>query len=509
MHDASTTSGSRPMPSPDSSPSHATPFPAREPSPVREERTPVREAPNPARDDRPPVHEDPNPASGERQTLGGLYVGPPLIRKALQFSFLDGILANGMVALQDTFAIAAAVSLHASSMAIAFMTSLPMLIGSVIQFLVPALVDPSRGRKYYVLWGVRMQAAFLFAAAFTGFLPDQIAPWAYVAAFVMAAISSNSTGLYWVDWMGDLIPGSVRGQHFAWRSIWFAWMYLACALTAGTISRRFDSHNAPWVLFCGIFATAALLRTGSYAFLRRQYEPAATVVRKAFSPLQFRPSRDFLTWCLATSAFGAAASMSGPFFSVWYLRDLRFNYLTVAIALCSTVLGSIAFIKFWGRMVDNFGTSKVIWVSGLLVCLIPVPYIFTEDPRLIWLFNFYSGATWAGYNMANFNHLLAATEQRQRSHYLAFASLVGGLLGFCFTLLGGFLATRLPPLSGYSLRSLFLLSAILRTAICLGFYWKFREYREALPRRSAEVFMEIPGYRVGQGLFRMAFRGFR
>lgn len=502
MRDLSTPSGPKPLPSsvlpglpglPAAPPPAAQRIGARDAQVTPEERSPE------ARD----------PERPEDRMLGGLDVGPPHIRRALRYSFLDGLCANGMVALQETFAIAAAVSLHASSMAIAAMTSLPLLLGSVLQFLVPALVDPAKGRKHYVLWGVRLQALFLFAAAFTGFLPGPAAPWAYAAAFALAAVSASATGAYWVDWMGDLIPGSVRGRHFAWRNFWFAWMYLACALGAGAVARRFDPRHAPWLLFCGIFAAAALLRTGSYAFLRRQFEPAAAAAREAFSPLRFRPSRDFLTWCLSTSGFGAVAAMSGPFFSVWYLRDLHFGYLTIAAALSATVLGSIATLKLWGRMLDNFGTSRTLRVSGLLVCFIPVPYLFCEHPALIWLFNFYSGATWAGYNMANFNHLLAATDSRQRSHYIAFASLVGGVFGFAFTLLGGFLATRLPPLNGYALRSLFLLSAVLRTAICLAGFPRFREYREALPRRHAEVLLEIPGYRMGLGLFQNVARAFR
>ena len=33
--------------------------------------------------------------------------------------------------------------------------------------------------------------------------------------------------------------------------------------------------------------------------------------------------------------------MSAPFFSVWYLRDLHFNYFSLAVAACCTILGSI------------------------------------------------------------------------------------------------------------------------------------------------------------------------
>lgn len=489
MYDDTASTGTRPRPSADPVPDYPVP-PATLPAEIAPPAGPV-------------------PESDPRGTLGGMYVGPPLIREALRNSFKDGLLANGMQALLETFAIAAAVSLRASSMAIACMTSLSLLLGALGQFLVPAFADPAKGRKHYVLIGVYLQASFLFLAAFAGFLPAEAAPWAFAGLFVLSAVSNTSTGAYWTDWMGDLIPGSVRGRHFAWRSIWFQWTYLACSLTAGLSAREYTSADAPWILFCFIFLAAAGLRYGCSIFLKVQYEPVSHQAREALSPFRFRPSRDYLRFCLATSAFGGAAAMSGPFFAVWYLRDLHFNYLTVAIAHASTVLGAIAFIKFWGRMVDNFGTSKVIWVSGLMVTVIPLPYLFISDPHQIWIANLYSGATWSGYNMALFNHILNATDQRQRNHYIAFGSLVGGVLGFAFTLLGGFLATRLPALNGYTLRSLFLLSACLRLVVCLASFRRIREYRDGLPRRRGEVFLELPGGRISHGLFRSLLPWFR
>ncbi|HKP95570.1 MAG TPA: MFS transporter [Fibrobacteria bacterium] len=448
------------------------------------------------------------PEPGETK-LGGLYVGPPVIRGALLNSFRDGIMANGMIALTDTFGIAAAVALRASSMGIALLSSLPQLIGSIGQFLFPAWADPGKGRKHYVLRGVRGQALFLFLAGFAGWLPGAWAPWAYIALFASASISNTLTGPFWVAWMGDLMPGSARGRHFAWRSVFFSWMYLSCSLTAGIVSRRYDAHNAPWLLFACIFATAAALRGVSYLFLTRQYEPASSA-HEAFSPLSFRPGRDFLIYCLATGLFQGAASMSGPFFSVWYLRDLHFSYLFLSLCLSLTVFGSIAFAGFWGHLADRLGTSRVLWISGLLAATIPFIYLFTGSPWVIWAGCFYSGATWGGYNLANFNHMLNATDSRHRSHYIAFSSLVLGLIGCAFSLAGGFLATRLPVLFGWRLQSLFLLSGILRVGIFLAFFGRFREYRKSLPKSSPEdIYMELPGFRMGAGLVRTVFRGFR
>ncbi len=447
-------------------------------------------------------------ATGETH-LGGIYVGPPIIRNALLNSFRDGIAANGMMALNETFAVAAAVSLRASSMAIAMMSSMPMLVGSVGQYLLPALADPNRGRKRYVTQGVAGQVIGLALAACAGWLSPHWAPWVFVILYACSSISVSLSGQYWVAWMGDLMPGSARGRHFAWRSRYFSLMYLSCSLTAGMISRRFDSHHAPWILFFCVFATSALLRSVSFSFLVRQHEPVSGAALEAFSPLRFRPGREFLQYCLATGLFQGAASMSGPFFAVWYLRDLHFNYLFIAISLSLTVLGSIASSGFWGRMADHHGTGPVLFASAMLVAFIPFPYVFSENRYVLWAACVFSGASWGGYNLSNFNHMLTVTDQRHRSHYLAFSTLIIGLLGCGSSMLGGFLATRIPVIMGWRLQSLFLVSGLMRIAFVLILFRGIRRSKAHAPANPLVIYMELPGFRTGAQLIRTVFRGFR
>ncbi|MEO6098309.1 MAG: MFS transporter [Fibrobacteria bacterium] len=456
----------------------------------------------------PPSNPHPSVPPSE-STLGGIHVGPPAVRAALLNSFRDGLAANGMIALLDNFGVAGAIALRASSMGIALLSSLPALFGSVAQFFMPAWADPEKGRKHYVLWTVRGQCLFLFLAAFAGWLPGRWASAAYIACFVSAAVCNNLNGPYWVAWMADLIPESARGRHFAWRSVFFSWSYLSFSLTAGIISRRYGAHNAPWLLFACVFATAAGLRLISYAFLTRQYEPPSSMPPEAFAPLQFRPGREFIRYSAATGLFQGAAAMSGPFFAVWYLRDLRFTYLFLSISMALTVIGSIAFAGFWGRLADHRGASRVLWISALLVSLIPVPYVFSGNRWVIWAACFYSGATWGGYNLANFNHMLNATDQKHRGHFIAFASLVIGLFGCGFSLLGGWLATRLPVVHEWRLQSLFLLSAVLRLGIFIILFGRFREIREPVPDHPLDIYMELPGFRIGAGLIRTVVRTIR
>jgi MFS family permease len=442
-----------------------------------------------------------------KDTLGGIDVGSPLIRRALVFSLWDGGTATVMVALTETFGIAAAVALDAPSMAIALLGSTPLLLGSLGQYFLPQLVALDKPRKFYVLRGVGLQSLFLFFAAFAGFLPAPYAAWAYVAAVVAAGVSANVTGAAWASWMGDLVPADIRGRHFAWRSRLFAFVNLSCALLAGVLAADYTSHNAPWTFFTAVFLCASFFRLLSHQMLKRQYEPPT---EGAFqSKGRVTPSRQFLAFCLGQGLVQGAAAMSAPFFAVWYLRDLHFNYFSLAVAACCTITGSIISLPLWGHLADHLGSKKVLHISGFLVSVVPLQYLFFTDYRAIWLFNLVGGISWAGYNLVSFNHLLTASEKQDRARLIALASAVTGVFVFVMTLLGGLLSTRLPRLFAWQLQSLFLVSTGLRLIACLIVFPRIGD-DELQPGKSAEeLFNQLPGYRVGLGLLRNFFRAFR
>jgi MFS family permease len=447
-------------------------------------------------------------AAEPRVTLGGIVVGSPTVRRALVLSFWDGTFATVMVALTETFGIAAAVSLKAPSMAIALLGSTPLLLGSLGQYFLPAFVDMRQARKTHVLIGVGLQSAFLFAAGFAGLLPPPYAAWAYVDSVALAGVSANVTTASWVSWMGDLVPIEIRGRHFAWRNRLFAFVNLACALLVGLGASDYTSHNAPWTFFTGVFLGGAVARALSYQMLKRQYEPPTP---KLVERPRWRaePEPDFKTFCYAHALVQGAAAMSAPFFGVWYLRDLRFSYLALAITSCCVIVGNIIALPIWGKLVDRIGNRNTLRLAGLMVSLVPVPYLAFTSQWSVWLINVGGGVAWAGYNLVSFNHMLSASENKDRSRLFAYASAVTGVVIFSMTLLGGALATRLPLIFTWQLQTLFLLSVVMRLLTFSYFFPRLQEYRPVPGQGAQELFNQIPGYRVGLGLLRNFFRAFR
>jgi MFS family permease len=365
----------------------------------------------------------------EKQTLGGVVVGPPAVRQALLLSFWDGTFATVMVALTETFGIAAAVSLQAPNMAIALLGSTPLLLGALGQYFLPAVVDVRRARKRHVLVGVGLQGMFLLATALSGFLERPLAAWAYVACLALAGVSANVTTASWVAWMGELVPPAIRARHFAWRSRLFAYVNLSCALAVGVLAQGYSTQNVPWIFFTAIFACAGVSRLMSQQMLRRQYDPPARALEER-PDWHARPSPEFTKFCWAHAMVQGAAAMSAPFFNVWYLRDLHFNYLALAMCSCCAIVGNIISLPMWGRLADTIGSKATLRITGLLVSLVPLPYLFFTGTFAVWAINLIGGVSWAGYNLVSFNYMLGTSENRDRRTLFSYASAVTGVVVF-------------------------------------------------------------------------------
>jgi len=414
-----------------------------------------------------------------------------------------------MVALADTFSVAAAVRLKAPAMTIALLGSAPLLIGSVGQFFLPLFLNKNKTRKQYVVASVRVQACFLVLAGLTGWLPAPYNAWAYVLAFVLYGSSGNLFSGIWTSWIRDCVPPRVRGRHFAWRNRFFSLTQLVCAITAGIISRKYSSQNAPWLFFTAIFFIGSLFRFGSAQCQQWQHDPAPKSLPDKSHVLGFKLSKNFLWFCLSVAFLQGTTAVAGPFFNVWFLRDLKFDYLIFAIATASMIIGTIAFLPLWGRLIDSIGTSRVLRMTGLMCAFVPVPYLFGSTPLVVWAANFYSGVAWGGFNVANFNYLLRTTEKEKSDHYIAFSSAITAISMFMFSLLGGFLSTRLPVLFEYQLQTLFLASFGGRLLVVLFFFRKFRQPDMRVESGTIELVNEPAGYKVGMEIIRQVFRPLR
>lgn len=409
-----------------------------------------------------------SPSQTEREVpntqIGGIDVGDPRTRGALIASAWDGVFCTVMLGIVETFGVAGAVTLGAPSVPISLLGPLPTWLGTLAQLGLRHRVA-GVARKPWVVSAVRTQASMLLVLALTGWAPQGWAAPLYVLAFVLYGASNATVGHLWMSWISDVCPHPVLGRHMAWRSAVFACVQLTTTALAGWLARGFSSGTAPWSLYALAFTVAAAARYASAGCLAVQYEPPPAPVVEHAEP--FRPSLALARFARAIALLNGTSLVAGPFFAVWFLRDLGLSYLHFAVACGCTVAGQLLANRFAGQLADELGAARVLRTGAFFVALIPIPYLWINSVWQVWIANFGSGLAWASVNLAAFKYLVQASHSDPNRSGFVYANVWLTSTNLILGMAGGLLAPVLPLLFAWRLQTLFLLSAVLRISVFL------------------------------------------
>jgi MFS family permease len=195
-----------------------------------------------------------------------------------------------------------------------------------------------------------------------------------------------------------------------------------------------------------------------------------------------------------------ATYMAAPFFAVFMLRDLQLSYLTYMALQVGSSLAALVALPLWGRHADLVGNVRVLRLSSFLASLIPMFWLLSHNPAYLMLVNLFAGFSWSGVSLSAGNFIYDAVTPQKRVRCIAYFNVINGLALFLGSSLGGFLASRLPPLFGHRLLGLFALSCSCRLFFYLLLSRSFREVRAAHEVSIQELFFSVVGIRplVGQ-----------
>jgi MFS family permease len=422
--------------------------------------------------------------------IGGVDVGDRRTRHALVASAWDGVFATVMLGIVETFGVAGAVALGVPAVAIGLLGPLPAWLGTLAQLV---LRNPTvgRARKPWIVAAVRAQATMLLVLALTGWAPDRWAATLYVIAFILYGATNAAVSHLWMSWMSDLVPHAVLGRHMSWRAAIFACVQLGTTAVAGWFARGYSNATAPWLMYAVAFAMAGAARHVSARCLMLQFEPICAEPVAASE--RFAPSPALARFAKAIALLNGAALLSGPFFAVWFLRDLRFSYLEFALAGGCSLIGQLIANRFVGHLTDVMGAARVLRVGALLVTLVPVPYLFIESVWGVWLSNFASGVSWATVNLAAFKYLVQASGGGPHRSGFVYANLWLTSATLIMGLIGGLCAPHLPTLFRWPLQTLFFMSALVRVAVVVAYFTRLPDLEppDAIRRWGPGRFFQI------------------
>jgi MFS family permease len=417
------------------------------------------------------------------------------IKKSLRASFWDGFFASCMMGFTTEYITPYALALKAGVSQIGLLSAFPNLVSSLVQLKSADATQKTGSRKKTI-------CLFVFLQALTGvpiiLIPYLCKGYEVLALIFFVTLFTSFQGFsnpIWASLMSDYLPRTKRGRYFGWRNTVLGMVTIACLFLAGFVLTVFKQNILQG--FFVIFFAATLSRFVSWYFLTLMYEPLqhyhADSYFSFFDFLRRAKESNFARFVFFSGALHFCVYLAAPFFSVFMLRDLKFNYITYTFLISTVSVVTILTIGRWGISADRVGNVKVLRITSLLIAGLPLWWIVCQHPAYLILAQAVSGMAWAGYNLCALNFIYDAATPAKRTRCISYFYFFNGIAIFLGSLTGGYLAGRLPPLFGYRLLSLFLLAAVLRFMVALFLAPRIKEVRPVERVSSRDLVFSIVG----------------
>jgi MFS family permease len=417
------------------------------------------------------------------------------IEKAKKISIYEGSSCGIMDGFGTRYITPYALVLKAPNYAIGILSSLPALLGNLGQLLTLRLMG-KHSRKKVVFTVVLLQTLLWLPIIAIGLsyyylnISSTLAIFLLIFIYTLLTGFGNSASPSWNSWMKDLVTTN-KGSYFGNRNRIINIITIISMLIAGIILNFYETFN-PILGFSIIFFIAFLGRLVSTFFIYRQYEPEFKFEDKYyFNIFEFTKKiykNNFGKFVIFVSLISLGTAIASPFFSVFMLKELDFDYLSYTIIILTPIVSTIIFLPFWGRYGDKVGNVKVMKITGLFIPLVPIPWILSIFilrsslsslllPYLIF-FELFSGFIWAGFNLSAANFLFDAVSRQRMAICAAYYNFINTIGTFIGASLGGIIASINFNLAISSLIIVFILSTIIRFVFYLLMIKKIKEVRD-------------------------------
>ena len=345
-----------------------------------------------------------------------------------------------MVGIGETYLPVFVLALSGSQVACGLVSTVPLVIGAVLQLASPWLMRKCGSYRRWVSLCALIQAATfvpLLVAAFTGHMP-LVLVFALVAVYWATGLGGSGP---WNAWMETLVPSRVRARYFAWRTRVCQWGIALGFVGGGVALQLAEKRGIPLAIFGLLFFMASASRFTSAGLLASQREPrpprrsaSRTALTAIFHSLTNGANGRLLLYLLAAQA---AVQISSPYFNPYMLHELQFSYATYVIVVCTAIVAKILFLPTVGRIADRVGVRRVFWFSAAAIVPMPVLWLVSNHCGYLIAVQFYSGMAWCAFDLTTLLLFIETIPRQKRVEVLAWFNLANSAATAGGSLLGG------------------------------------------------------------------------
>lgn len=409
-----------------------------------------------------------------------------LKKESLDYSINEGFFATIKDSVVNNYISPFAIAINSSNSLIAMLSSIPGLLGPISQWQSSRLIE-KYSRKKIVLISVFfeilvwipliMLSLLYYQGIITNFLPMFL-----LIFFSIYVITANAGAPAWFSWMGDLVEEEKRGRWFAKRNFVFSIVTLVSAIVGAIFLDFLKRNNLSIIGFAILFLIAMISRIISRNYLKKQYEPKLKIEEGYYFSfpkfIRKAPFNNFGRFSIFRALLNCMVMIASPFFAVYMLKDLNFNYLIFMTVVMSQTFFMFVTIKFWGNFSDKYGNYETLRITSLFLGFIPILWIFSKNPvYLVLIPQLISGIAWGGFNLASSNYVFDCVTPQKRSLVFSYYELLNGIGIFIGAGIGAVLIENLTINFMNKILFIFIISGILRIFVALIMLPKIKEVK--------------------------------
>lgn len=361
------------------------------------------------------------------------------LKKNLIYSILDGAFYSVMVGLGETYLGAFALAAGHSQTAAGLLSTLPLLLGGLIQLFTPRGVRKFKSYRKWVLFAALMQGLCFLPLAY--FAQTKSVPLLLLYFVITVYWSAGmSTGPAWNAWLNQLIPTQIRTPFFSKRSGIANWATLFGIVIGGYFLNHAQEDN---VLshFAWMFLVCTGVRLFSVFCLYKQeeghskdsFDVHSIPLSSLFSHLRQSKYGKVLKYLLF---FKACVYISSPFFTPYMLGPMKMSYTQYMYMLCAALLGRTLMMFAMTPLVRLMSIEKLMIYSTLGISALPLLWLYSGNSWYFLTIQIISGVCWGTFELSSFLILFDQIPGRERASVLSsfnffntLAMVLGSLLG--------------------------------------------------------------------------------
>ncbi len=401
-------------------------------------------------------------------------VNESLRRKALALLVVEGCFYALMVGTAETFALYFSIQRGLDASQIAVISTLPILLGAVGQWLIPCRVPGDKLK-------LAMQGCLLLqiSALFGFILAFRVVPANYFYLFMLASLSLYWIGgliaaPLWLDWTAPWLPQRRWGNFLASRNGIIAFMTLLAYVSGAWLT--YSSGLALLDAVAVVFSIGIVARTLSLFTMRATPNPPRRRAQKETSSAspRLRDSKAVLGIIVFTVLFKWAVNISSPFCLPYLLHELKLDLPQYVFLTAVPFIGRYVSLTNWGLAARTLRPFVGVQVAMAVISINPILWSLTREVPILGSYEFVSGLMWGGFDLCAVlvvQNFWPGNTRRLIGLHMA--------LGNGAALLGAWMGSRF-QLAGWNYEELFFLSANFRFTVTCAFsvfLWSIPETR--------------------------------